>query len=130
VALGLASGEAAKVLDAVARAVNYTAPVAFWIKLHTAEPGAAGATAPAGNTTRKQATMSAASGGAITNSAALTWTAGEVTTSEDYSHWSAWTASSGGTFLASGTITANAVTAGDQFTIPIGDLDLTLSTAA
>jgi hypothetical protein len=130
-ALGLAPGEANKILDAIARAVNYTAPVAFWIKLHIGDPGAAGATNPAGNTTRKQATFgSGAAGGAISNTAALTWTSGEVTTSEDYTHWSAWTASTAGTFLASGTVTANPVTAGDQFTIPIGDLDLTFNVAA
>jgi hypothetical protein len=130
-ALGLSSTVANGLLNAVAKATNYTAPTAFWLKLHTADPGAAGATAPAGNTTRHQVTFgSVASGGAISNTAAVTWTTGEVTTSEDYTHWSAWDASTAGNFLASGTITANPVTAGDQFTIAIGDLDLTLNVAA
>jgi hypothetical protein len=129
-AVGLASGEAAKILDALGNASNYTAPTAFWIQLHTADPGAAGTTAIAGNATRKQASFGAASGGAIANDAALTWTTGEVDTAEDYTHWSAWTASSAGTFLASGTMTANAVLVGDTFTINTGDLDLTLSVAA
>jgi hypothetical protein len=129
-AVGLASGEAAKILDALGNASNYTAPTAFWIQLHTADPGAAGTTAVAGNATRKQASFGAASGGAIANDAALTWTTGEVDTAEDYTHWSAWTASTAGTFLASGTMTANAVLVGDTFTINTGDLDLTLSVAA
>lgn len=132
-AVGLASAVANDILDALARNDSLTTlPLAaFWVKLHTADPGAAGTTAAAGNTTRKQVTFgSAASGGAISNTAAITWTSGEVTTSEDYTHYSIWTASTAGTFYGSGTITANAVTAGDQFTIPIGDLDLTLSTAA
>jgi hypothetical protein len=129
-AVGLASAQAAGILDAVANATNYTAPTAFWIKLHTADPGAAGATAAAGNTTRKQVSFGAASGGTVSNDTAVTWTTGEVTTSETYTHWSAWTLSAAGTFLASGTITANPVTAGDQFTIAIGDLDLTLNVAA
>ena len=129
-AFGLASGEAAKILDAIGNATNYTAPTAFWIQLHTADPGAAGTTAIAGNATRKQVSFGAASGGAIANDTAVTWTTGEVTTSEDYPPWSAWTLSAAGTFLASGTMTANAVTAGDSFTIPIGDIDLTLSAAA
>jgi hypothetical protein len=129
-AVGLASGEAAKILDALGNASNYTAPTAFWIQLHTADPGAAGTTAIAGNATRKQASFGAASGGAIANDAALTWTTGEVDTAEDYTHWSAWTASTAGTFLASGTMTANAVLVGDTFTINTGDLDLTLSVAA
>ena len=129
-AVGLASAQAAGILDALGNATNYTAPTAFWIQLHTAEPGAAGTTAVAGNATRKQVSFGAASGGTISNDTAVSWSTGEVTTSEDYTHWSAWTASTAGTFLASGTMTANAVTAGDQFQIPIGDLDLTLSVAA
>jgi uncharacterized membrane protein YgdD (TMEM256/DUF423 family) len=103
-----------------------TAPTNIWIQLHTADPGAAGTNAVAGNATRKDLTaaMGTASGGAITNTAAITWTTGEVDTSEDYTHWSLWTASTAGTFLFSGTVTANAVTTGDEFTIPIGDLDV------
>ena len=131
-AVGLASGEAAKILDALGNASNYTAPTAFWIQLHTADPGAAGTNAVAGNATRKDLTaaMGTASGGAITNTSAITWTTGEVDTSEDYTHISYWDASSAGTFLASGTMTANAVTVGDEFTIPVGDLDASFATAA
>jgi hypothetical protein len=129
-ATGLASGEAAKILDALGNAADYTAPTAFWIQLHTADPGAAGTTSVAGNATRKQVSFGAASGGAIANDTAITWSTGEVDTGEDYTHWSAWTAETDGTFLCSGTVTANAVLAGDQFQIPIGDLDLTLSVAA
>jgi hypothetical protein len=129
-AVGLASGEAAKILDALGNATNYTAPTAFWIQLHTADPGAAGTTAIAGNATRKQVSFGAASGGTISNDVAVTWTTGEVDTSEDYTHWTAWTLVSAGVFICSGLMTANAVVSGDTFTIPIGDLDLTLSVAA
>ena len=109
-----------------------TAPAVPWIQLHTADPGAAGTTAVAGNATRKDlsAAMGTAASGAITNTAAITWTTGEVDTSEDYTHWSIFDASTAGNFLLSGTMTANAVTVGDEFTIPIGDLDVSLSTAA
>ncbi len=109
-----------------------TAPAVPWIQLHTADPGSAGTTAVAGNATRKDlsAAMGTAASGAITNTAAITWTTGEVDTSEDYTHWSIFDASSAGNFLLSGTMTANAVTVGDEFTIPIGDLDVSLSTAA
>jgi len=129
-AVGLASAQAAAILDAIGNAANYTAPTAFWIQLHTADPGAAGTTALAGNATRKQVSFGAASGGAISNDAAVTWTSGEVDTAEDYTHWSAWTASTAGTFICSGTMTANAVLVGDQFTVPIGDLDLSFTVAA
>ena len=77
-----------------------------WVKLHTADPGASGATAAAaGDTTRKQATMAAASGGskAMTGSAGP-WTNGG--TSETLSHISLWSASAAGTFNASAALSA------------------------
>jgi hypothetical protein len=129
-ALGLSATVANGLLDALGNATNYTAPTAFWIQLHTADPGAAGTTAVAGNATRKQVSFGAASGGTISNDAAVSWTSGEVDTSEDYTHWAAFDASSAGNFLGSGTITANAVVSGDTFTIPTGDLDLSFNTAA
>lgn len=109
-----------------------TAPTNIYIQLHTADPGSAGTTAVAGNATRKDltASMGTAASGAITNTAAITWTTGEVDTSEDYTHWSLWDNSTAGNFLLSGTVTANAVTVGDEFTIPIGDLDVAFGTAA
>lgn len=72
-----------------------------WVKLHTGDPGAAGATAAAvGDATRKQATMAAASAG----TKAMTGTAGPWTnaaTTETISHLSFWTASTAGTFNGS-----------------------------
>lgn len=129
-AVGLASTQAAGILDALGNATNYTAPLAFWIQLHTGDPGAAGTTAIAGNATRKQVSFGPASGGLISNDVAVTWSSGEVDTSEDYTHWSAWTLVSAGVFLCSGLMTANAVVTGDTFTVPVGDLDLSLSVAA
>ena len=129
-AVGLASAVSNAWLNALGNAANYTAPTAFWIQLHTADPGSAGTTAVAGNATRKQVSFGSAASGAIANDAAIEWTSGEVDTSEDYTHWAAFDASTAGNFLCSGTMTANAVTTGDEFTIPVGDLDLTLSTAA
>lgn len=99
-----------------------------WIKLHIGDPGSAGTSNPATETTRKQATWGSAASGAKTTTADLVWTA--VTGSEDYTHFSMWSASTAGNFGGSGTITANAVTTGDTFTIPAGDLDLSLSVAS
>lgn len=129
-AVGMSSGEANKILEALGNATNYTAPTAWWIQLHTADPGAAGTTAVAGNATRKQVSFGTAASGVISNDTAISWTTGEVDTAEDYTHWSAWTASTAGTFIQSGLMTANAVLVGDQFQIPIGDLDLTVTIAA
>lgn len=98
---------------------------AIWVQLHIGAPGAAGTSNPAAETTRKQATMSAAAARARTNSAAVEWVA--VSTTETYSHVSLWSASSAGTFLGSDDLSsAAAVTAGDTFRVPIGDLDLSV----
>lgn len=127
--VGLASGIANAVLDALCRSVAWSEPVAFYVKLHTADPGAAGATAAAGETTRQAVTFSAASSGAITNSAAVEWTS--VSTAETYSHVSFWDAAAAGTFLGSDDLAvARTVAIGDNFTIAIGDLDLALSPIA
>ncbi len=128
-AVGLASGVANAWLDAICNATNYTAPAGFFVKLHLGDPGAAGASNPAANTTRQSASMAVASGGAITSDAAVTWLS--VSTTETYSHVSFWSAAAAGTFLGSDDLAvARAVTAGDTFTIAIGDLDITLTAIA
>jgi hypothetical protein len=113
-------------LDALARNTSY-ANATVYVKLHIGDPGAAGTTNAAANTTRQQATFgAAASGGAISTPAAVEWTS--VPNTETYSHVSLWSASTGGTFLGSDDLSSTAaVTAGDTFRIPTGDLDLTLT---
>jgi hypothetical protein len=110
-----------KVMDCLFNATTFTGITDVYVKLHTGDPGDAGTSNAAGETTRKIATFGASSGGAVSNDAALTWT--NVSTSEDYTHFSLWDNVSAGNCLGTGTITANAVTAGDTFTIAIGDLD-------
>ena len=121
-----AVGERNKMLDAFARNTSY-ANAAVWVKLHIGDPGADGTGNPAAETTRKQATFgSAAATGSISNTAVVEWT--NVSTTETYSHISLWTASTAGTFLGSDDLSATAaVTAGDTFRIPVGDLDLTIT---
>lgn len=118
---GLGSAGANTALDALLAAHT-------WVKLHTGAPGAAGTTNPATETDRVQATWSAAAGGAASNSALLAWTA--VAGTEDYTHFTAWSASVGGNFGFSGTITANPVVVGDTFTLPAGDLDVSFPLAS
>lgn len=120
-AVGWSTAEANDAIDALL--ASYT-----WVKLHTGDPGASGASNAATETTRKQATWSAASSGHADNTGALTWT--NVAGTEDFTHFSLWTASTAGTFGFSGTITANAVTAGDTFTIAANDLDITAANIA
>ena len=99
-----------------------------WVQLHTADPGAAGTTSVASNSTRKSVTHAAASGGSKSSNAAVLWSA--VPTTETYSFYSIWTASSAGTFLYSGTISGGAVTAGNDFNIASGSLTATGTGAA
>lgn len=128
-ALGLSSTVANAMLNALCRNTTWTQPTAVWVKLHVADPGGAGTTSPAGNTTRQQATFgTVAAGGTISNTVAVAWTS--VSTSEDYTHFSAWDASTSGNFLFSGAVTANPVTSGDNFTIQVGDCDVTMTNLA
>ena len=121
----VAVGERNKMLDAWAGRTTYTANAAVYAKLHLGDPGAAGTSNAAVETTRQAATFgSAAAAGAISNTVALEWIG--VSTTEVYSHVSFWTASTAGTFLGSDDLSSTAaVTAGDTFRIPIGDLDIT-----
>ena len=128
-AIGLAPAMANAMLNALARNVTWTQPAAFWVKLHLGDPGAAGATSPAANTTRVQATFSAASAGSLTTSGAVAWT--NVPNAETYSHVSFWDASSAGTFLGSDDLAvARTVAVGDNFTISIGSLTLSITPLA
>lgn len=131
-ALGLSAAIANDILDALCKnlAISTLPAAAFFVQLHTADPGAAGTTAAAGNATRKAVTFDAAANGATSNTTAVAWSTSEVDTSEDYTHWTGWTAASAGTFLASGTVNANAVTVGDEFQIAAGGLDLSFNIAA
>ena len=127
--VGIAAATLNSWLDGLCRSTVWTEPAGFFVKLHTADPGAAGATAAAAETTRQSVTFSASSAGAITNSAAVTWT--NVSTAEQYSHVSFWDASTAGTFLGSDDLAvARTVAAGDTFEIAIGDLDLAITPVA
>jgi hypothetical protein len=120
----IAEGERNKMLDAWAGRTTYTANAAVYVKLHIGDPGSAGTANAAAETTRQQVTFgSAAATGAISNTVVITWT--NVSTTETYSWVSLWTASTGGTFIGSDDLSAaTAVTAGDTFRVPVGDLDV------
>lgn len=128
-ATGLSATIANAWLDGLGNASNWTAPTACWIKLHTGDPGAAGTSNAATETTRKQASFAAASAGAITTDADLSWTS--MAANETISHISAWDASTAGTFLFSDALdTSRAVTSGGSFTIATGDIDMNITAIA
>ncbi|MGE0025709.1 MAG: hypothetical protein AB7O78_01715 [Thermoleophilia bacterium] len=127
--VGLKASVANAILDAIGNATNYTAPTQVWFKLHTGDPGAAGTSNAAAETTRKQVSYAAASAGSMATDADVTWT--NVSNTETYSHISAWDASTSGNFLFSDDLAASkSVTAGDTFVIPSGSHTVTLGTVA
>jgi hypothetical protein len=128
---GLSVAEANALLAAQYQGTSYAA-AGFWVQLHIGAPGPAGTANIAVNNTRKNAAAcfgTSPSGGSIANSAVIgPWLS--VPASETYTHATFWTASTAGSFLRSGSITAAAVTIGDDFDIPAGDLTSSFPTAA
>lgn len=104
----------------------FTAPAGSFLKLHTADPGASGATAAAvGDATRKSITMAAAAAGSkAMNGTNPTWTNGG--TSETLTHISHWDASAAGNFLLSAALTASqAWASGNTFTLTSYSISIT-----
>jgi hypothetical protein len=112
-AVGAAAATITSYLN-VLRGTTYTAPAGQFVQLHTADPGAAGTTAVSAVTTRNALTHNAPSGTSMT---LATLGAYSMTATETISHFSVWSASSAGTFLYSGVLTASkSVTSGDTLT--------------
>lgn len=100
-----------------------------WAKLHIGAPGALGTSNPAVETDRVQVTWpTTVTTQTMSNENVMTWTG--VGGTEDYTHVSFWSASTGGVFGMSGLITANPVTTGDTFELGVGDVDVTFPVAS
>ena len=94
----------------------FTAPAAFWVQLHTGDPGAAGTSNQSAVTTRQQVTWSAASAGSKSQSASPT--AWSMTATETIAYVSFWDASTAGNFLGSAAVTTSrSVVNGDTITL-------------
>lgn len=126
--VGMSTFTANAFLDAVCNNTSFVVSGAY-VKLHVGDPGAAGTSNPAVETTRKLVSFGSASVGAISNDTEVVWT--NISGNEDATHFSLWDSvgPAGGNFLGSGTITANPYTTGDTYTVPVGDLDLSLVVA-
>lgn len=113
--VGVAVYTANEVLDWLRGEAPAPVPGLF-VKLHTDDPGAAGTAFPSAVTTRRQATMNAASGGSITlNAMSGSWA---MTTSENITHISVHSASTAGSFLISAQLTTpRSVANGDTLTM-------------
>lgn len=114
-------------LDALGNNTSY-AVTQVYVKLHVGDPGALGTANPATETTRKAVSFGAASTGAIASDADISWT--NIAGSQDATHFTSWDNVSAGNFLFSGTITGNAYTAGDTYTISSGNLSASLTVAS
>jgi hypothetical protein len=110
-----------KLLDTL-RAQSFSVSNVY-VKLHTGDPGEAGTSNAATETTREEVTFNAASSGSMASSATVEWT--NVSTTETYTHFSLWDNSTAGNCLWKGALSSSAaVTAGDTFQIT--SLTLTL----
>lgn len=103
----------------------FTAPTNTWVKLHTGDPGASGASNASAETTRKQLTWSAASGGSKAITATLpSWVWSAAT--ETISHISVWDASTAGNCLYTFALTASkSVASGDTLNLTAHTFALT-----
>ena len=99
-------------------AAAFTAPVGTYVKLHTADPGSAGATAASTVTTRPAVTWAAASAGSKASNNTPSWAAWGGTNGEVVTHISVWDASSAGNFLFSAALSASkTVNTGDTLNL-------------
>lgn len=105
-------------LDALCNATAYSETNTY-AKLHTADPGAAGATAASAETTRKVLSFAAASGGAIATDATASWTSWPAPANgETISDISVWDDPSAGNFLYSADLASpKTLNTGDTFNL-------------
>ena len=126
-ATGLSAYLCNSFLNALGNATSFSVAVPY-IKLHVGDPGSAATANAATETTRKSVSFAVASAGAIASDADISWT--NISGSQDATHFSAWDSLTAGNFLFSGTITGNAYTAGDTYTITSGNLSASLTVAS
>lgn len=95
---------------------NVTAPANLYMKLHTGDPGEDCTSNAATETTRKECSFGAASGGVLSLGATVSWTS--VSTTETVSHVSVWDNSTAGNPWCYGALASSvALTAGDNLDI-------------
>lgn len=122
-----------ELLDHVFGAAAYTAPATLYFAATTTAPtDSAGGTEPVGNgyarvaVTNNATNFPAASGGAKSNGTVIEWATatgswGSIIGIDIYD------AASGGNRLGYADVTSTAIGLNDKLTIPVGDLDITLT---
>lgn len=127
---GFSNAVEAAILDCYFNQTNITAPTAIYLALFSSAPDDAGAggTELSGNAYARvdvTAAFSAASGGAVTNSAAVDFPTASGAWSAVVA-WGLYTASSGGTYLLGDSCSLGTLSSGQFHRIPAGDLDFTV----
>ena len=114
--------------NAILDAIFNNAPLqksARYVQLHTGDPGENGTLAAATETDRQALTGAAAASGTFTSVNDLEWT--NVAATETYSHDSVWDDPAAGNCVWTGAMSApRSVEAGDTFTIPSGQLTVSV----
>lgn len=118
-----------QMINAALRGVAFSGWSTVYFGLHTANPTDAGTSEVAGGSyARQSGTFAAASGGQCSNAAGLSFGPLPAVT---VTHWSVWSAASGGTQIAYGQLsTPRTVTAGDLLTAAAGQLVVKLTQAS
>jgi hypothetical protein len=116
--MAISSGAAVERLTAWGTKYHYA-------KMHTGDPGALGTANAATETDRVDTTWDtpdASVAGVVTMTHTNQLNLTGVAASEDYTHVSYWSASSGGDYGGNGPITSDPVTVGDNWFLPVGAL--------
>jgi hypothetical protein len=107
---------------------DFTSPANLYVALSTANPTdtGSGLAEPSGNGyTRQSVAFGAASGGATSNTAQLTFGPCTTTTWGTITHFAIFDASSAGNMLYYGALTASkTIDVGDSLVVAVGDLDI------
>lgn len=108
-------------------AATFTAVTTLFVKLHTGDPGSAGAGAPSSVTTRPALNFGAASAGSQSAIATLpSWPSWGGTNGEIVTHISVWDSSTAGNFYYSAALTASkTVNTGDTLNLTALSVSLT-----
>jgi hypothetical protein len=115
-----------QVLNKIFQGTDFTDPTAWYVSLHTANPGDSGTSEVTGGSyARQSCTFSTSSASATENSGAINFTNMPATT---VTHFAVWDNVSAGTIWAYGTLTASKTTeAGDTLSFAAGAIDFTLA---
>ncbi len=107
-------------------AATFTGVTTIFVKLHTGDPGSAGASNASSVTTRPALNFGAASAGSQTSSNTPSWATWAGTNGEVVTHISVWDSSTAGNFYYSAALTASkTVNTGDTLNLTALTVSLT-----